>query len=86
LAVFNNPEGLHERDPGVFTSTTQSGGYSFQMPGEGSGGSLITKTYEGSSVDGTSVYLNMIEDQNNYVANLKAIETINKMKERLMQI
>ena len=86
LAVFNNPDGLKETTAGVFHPTKQSGPYTLDFPGQVRAGFLSPSAYEGSSVDGTTVYLNMIEDQNNYVGNLKAIETINKMKDRLMQI
>ncbi len=86
LAIFNNVNGLSEIRTGVFSPSVNSGSYQLFFPGQGGTGSLVTGTYEGSSVDSTKVYVEMIQDQQRFVGNLKAIETIHKMLDRLSQV
>ncbi len=86
VAIFNNTNGLSEVRTGVFTPTATSGSYQLFFPGAGGTGSLSAGTYEGSAVDSTQVYVQMIQDQQRFVGNLKAIETIHQMLDRLGQV
>ncbi len=86
FAVFNNVNGLTEYVPGVFQQTIDSGMYNFYFPGEGGAGQLVPQTYEGSTVDGTQVYLDMLDTQRIFTGNLKAIEVNKEMNKQLMNI
>lgn len=86
LAVFNNVNGLSERAPGVYQQTAESGAFNFFFPGQGGSGELVPETYEGSTVDGTQVYLDMLDTQRIFTGNLKAIEIDKEMSKQLMNI
>jgi flagellar hook protein FlgE len=86
LAVFNNVNGLKEREPGVFQRSIDSGAYNFFFPGQNGAGLLEPGTHEGSTVDGTQVYLDMLDTQRVFVGNLKAIEVDKEMNNKLMNI
>jgi flagellar hook protein FlgE len=86
LATFNNINALREVRPSVFQPSMESGEYELFFPKEGNVGSLVPAAYEGSTASSTAVYVKMIEDQKRFVGNLKAIETIKQMLDRLEQI
>lgn len=86
LAMFGAINKLTERASGVFVPSYQSGNAVISFPGESGTGRLETGAREGSAVNITEVYLQMIDSQSNYVGNLKTIETIKGLNERLMQI
>jgi len=86
LALFNNANALNESIPGVFKQNVDSGAYSLFTPGSGGTGLLVPQTTEGSTVNGTQVYLDMLDTQRVYVGNLKAIEVDKEMNNRLMSI
>jgi flagellar hook protein FlgE len=86
LATFNNINALREIRPSVFVPSMESGDYELLFPKEGNVGTLVPEAYEGSTASSTSVYVKMIEDQKRFVGNLKAIETIKQMLDRLEQI
>lgn len=86
LAVFNNVNGLTESSPGVFQQTAESGAFNFFFPGENGAGLLLPETYEGSTVDGTKVYLDMLDTQRIFTGNLKTIEVDKEMNKQLMNI
>lgn len=86
LATFPATNLLVERNSGVFVPSFDSGTATLNFPGEGGTGNLEPGTREGSAVNVTAVYLQMIDSQSNYVGNLKTIETIKELTNRLMQI
>jgi flagellar hook protein FlgE len=86
IATFNNPNGLREIRAGVFEQTPSSGGYTLLLEQKAGESFLVPGTYEGSAVDVTQTYVQMIEDQQKFMANLKAIETINGILNDLEQI
>ena len=86
LAVFNNVNGLLEYVPGVYQQTAESGAFNFFFPGYGGAGELVPETYEGSTVDGTQVYLDMLDTQRVFTGNLKAIEVDKEMNKQIMNI
>jgi flagellar hook protein FlgE len=86
LAMFNNVNGLEESLPGVFIQSTTSGSYSLTIPGKSGSGTIIAKTYEGSTVDGTTVYLGMLSTQQAFLGNVNAIKIDKDMNDRLMSI
>ncbi|MES2252379.1 MAG: flagellar hook-basal body complex protein [Pseudomonadota bacterium] len=86
VALFNNANALKEAVPGVFKQTAGSGVYNLFNPGQGGAGVLVPQTTEGSTVNGTQVYLDMLDTQRVYVGNLKAIEVDKEMNNRLMNI
>jgi flagellar hook protein FlgE len=67
-------------------SNINTGVLNFSFPGEGIAGKLLSNTREGSSVDITSVYLQMINDQSIITGNLKAVETLKEINARFLQI
>lgn len=86
IAVFNNVNGLTEYAPGTYQQTAASGAYNLFFPGHGGAGELVPETYEGSTVDGTQVYLDMLDTQRIFTGNLKAIEVDKEMNKQLMNI
>ena len=86
LAKFNNVNGLRESEPGVFQQTASSGVMNLSFPGEGGTGFLIPKAYEGSTVNATQVYLDMLDVQRVYMGDLKTITIGKEMDDQLMSI
>jgi flagellar hook protein FlgE len=85
LGTFNNINALEEIRAGVFSETTGSGTYSLlDLQEAGNTSYLVPGYYEGSAVDITQTYVQMIQDQQRFMANLKAIETIKEMSENLV--
>lgn len=85
LATFPDTNSLEEVVPGVFRPNLYSGAAEFFFPGEGGLGLLQTAHKESSTIDSTDVYLKMIDDQANYVSNIKAIEVKKDTFNRLIQ-
>lgn len=85
LVTFPDANSLEEATPGVFRQNLYSGAAEYFFPGEGGTGLLKTAHKEGSTIDSTDVYLKMIDDQANYVSNIKAIEVKKDTFNRLIQ-
>ncbi len=85
LSLFPDANSLEEVSPGVFRPNLYSGAADYFFPGEAGTGLLKTAHKEGSTIDSTDVYLKMIDDQANYISNIKAIEVKKDTFNRLMQ-
>ncbi|MHA1558897.1 MAG: flagellar hook-basal body complex protein [Alphaproteobacteria bacterium] len=86
LATFNNTNALLEEQTGFFMPNRDTGSYRLNFSKEGDAGFFVPEHLEGSTTDSTSVYVKMIEDQKRFTGNLKAIESIKQMLDRLQQI
>lgn len=86
LAMFDNVNGLNERSAQVFERSATSGDFTLSFPGIGNAGLIKPGTYEGSTVNGTSIYIKLIEDQKNLISNFKPIESIKHVFEKLEQL
>lgn len=85
LSLFPDANSLEEVSPGVFRPNLYSGAADYFFPGEAGTGLLKTAHKEGSTIDSTDVYLKMIDDQANYISNIKAIEVKKDTFNRLIQ-
>lgn len=85
LGQTNNINGLSEIRPGVFSPNHRSGDLILSFPQEGGTGGIISGHYEGSKVESTTIFTNMIEDQKRFMGNLKAIQTLEDMIDALIE-
>lgn len=83
LSNFPNVNGLKEKEPGFFSENSESGPASFNFPGENNVGFLTPHSIEGSTIDTTREYLDLIQTQMRYSANIKSIKTEEKLWEDL---
>lgn len=79
LASFSNPSGLEKVGDSLFTQSANSGGPTYDIPGSNSMGTLQAGYLEGSNVDLTQEFTNMITAQNAFNANSKMIATDNSV-------
>lgn len=85
LAVFNNPNGLSEKN-GLYAVTSDSGPYRLVNAGDNGVGSLKTSHYEGSNIDSSAVFTQIILDQNENMGDLQIIKAVNEMLEAFQRI
>jgi flagellar hook protein FlgE len=86
LARFNATNSLTQSRTGVYTSNKDTGPASLHFPGEGGTGTLKPGRKEGSTVDPTQVYLNMIKDQSDLTGNYKVVTILKQMNDELMHV
>jgi flagellar hook protein FlgE len=79
LVSFNNPNALQEQNGQAFTATLASGTPTVGTPGTLGTGTLIVNAEEGSNVDISKEFTNMIVAQRAYTANTKVVSTANQM-------
>ena len=85
LADFNFVNGLDPFGAGTYVESTDSGPARFSYPGEEGSATIMTSNLEGSNVNPTQTYVDMIEDQQRYTNNLGALQAVKKMFEQFDQ-
>lgn len=85
-ATFSNPEGLQNIGDSLYRVTVNSGDPSFTTPGSGGHGVLKSGYLEGSNVDLTREFTDMIVTQRGYQASSRVITTSDQMLQELMQL
>jgi flagellar hook protein FlgE len=85
-ATFANTDGLENVGNTLFRASVNSGEAAFNAPGNGSHGALRSGFLEGSNVDLTREFTDMIVTQRGYQANSRVITTSDQMLQELMQI
>lgn len=86
VANFNNANGLTEITPGVFGVTGRSGPLQITFPGVNGAGRLAPGQYESSASDSTKSYIGLIETSRYFSNNIKVIQAIQKLNDKLDQI
>ena len=86
LATFPNVDGLTAVNGDAYTASQQAGEYSLKVAGTGGSGTLSSSTLEGSTVDLSSEFTNLIVAQQAYDASSKVITTADEMTQSLLQV
>ncbi|MEW9854487.1 flagellar hook protein FlgE [Novosphingobium sp. M1R2S20] len=83
LATFQNPDGLTRLSGNAFITSSASGNYAINTPGQLGAGNIKAGTLEASNVDLAQEFTNMIRFQRAYSASSKIITTVDDMLQEL---
>lgn len=86
MATFSNPSGLQKIGDNVYQSSANSGGATYQQPGQNNSGTLMSGTLEMSNVDLTNEMANMLIAENGYTANAHVVGADNTILTSLMNM
>jgi flagellar hook protein FlgE len=86
LATVPNPDGLTAATGDAYTISNSSGSATLKTPGEGGAGKISPSTLEGSTVDLSTEFTNLITTQNAYSASAKIITTADNMLQALLNV
>ncbi|MDA8328440.1 MAG: flagellar basal-body rod protein FlgG [Betaproteobacteria bacterium] len=86
LATFINPAGLQSNGGNILAETSSSGSASTNTPGTNGAGTVNQGYVEASNVNVAEEMVNMIQTQQAYEINSKAITTSDQMMQSLTQI
>lgn len=86
LATFINPAGLQSNGGNILAETSSSGSASTNTPGTNGAGTVNQGYVEASNVNVAEEMVNMIQTQQAYEINSKAITTSDQMMQSLAQI
>jgi flagellar hook protein FlgE len=86
LASFNNEEGLARQGSDNFAATLASGQAAVGTPGAGGLGSLTGGSLEGSNVDISAEFSNLIIAQREFEANAKSITTFDEVMQDTLNL
>lgn len=84
LAQFSNPQGLQELGGNFFVPTPNSGTAQIVEPGAGGSGRIIGGALEGSNVDLTQEFINLISAQTGFSAASRVLTTANQLIQELL--
>jgi flagellar hook protein FlgE len=86
LASFSNPSGLTKAGGNLFQSSANSGTPQVGMPNTASRGTIATGFLEGSNVDLSQQFTNMIMAERGFQANARVITTSDEILQDLVNI
>lgn len=86
VASFGNEQGLSQTSSGDFVPTTASGAAVVGQAGSGGNGTIEGSALEGSNVDMTTEFANMIVAQQGYEASAKALTTFDQVSQATIQL
>ena len=86
LATFRNPQGLAAQGGNSWKQTSESGGPTVGIAGDGNLGSLNSGSLEESNVDLTAELVSMITAQRDYQANAQTIKTMDQAMQTLVNL
>jgi flagellar hook protein FlgE len=86
LATFTAPTGLQPVGSTNWEATGFSGAASYQLPGVGRNGQLLSGTLERSNVDLAEEMVGLITAQRNFQANAKAIDTATQISQTVINL
>jgi flagellar hook protein FlgE len=86
MATFPNVDGLTAVNGEAYLASQNSGQFSLKVAGTGGAGALASSTLEGSTVDLSTEFTNLIVAQQAYDASSKVITTADQMTEALLQV
>jgi flagellar hook protein FlgE len=84
--TFNNPQGLEKAGASEYTATVNSGQPQVGVANTGSRGSLVSGALEGSNVDLSQEFSNLIIAERGFEANSKVITTSDDILQALVQM
>ncbi len=86
LATFNNPQGLEKAGNSDYTESVNSGQAQLGVASTGSRGTLVSGALEGSNVDLSQEFSNLIIAERGFEANSKVITTSDDILQALVQM
>jgi flagellar hook protein FlgE len=86
MATFNNPQGLSKVGNSDYTESVNSGQAQVGVASTGSRGSLVAGALEGSNVDLSQEFSNLIIAERGFEANSKVITTSDDILQALVQM
>jgi flagellar hook protein FlgE len=86
MATFNNPGGLSKVGNSEYAESVNSGGAQIGVSGTGSRGQLAGGQLEGSNVDLSQEFSNLIIAQRGFEANAKVITTSDEVLQDLVNL
>jgi flagellar hook protein FlgE len=86
VVTFNNPDGLTALSGNAYAESNQSGAANMNQAGTGGSGTIKSDSLEGSTVDLSSEFTNLITAQNAYSAAARIVTTADQMMQTLEQI
>ncbi|MBU0388531.1 flagellar hook-basal body complex protein, partial [Acinetobacter baumannii] len=86
LANFVNPAGLRSLGENLYAETEASGGANLAVPGGNGLGMLHQNYVETSNVNVVEEMIQLIQTQRAYEINSKAVQTADRMLEKIAQL
>jgi flagellar hook protein FlgE len=86
VVTFNNPDGLTQMSGNAYAVSATSGAANINQAGAGGAGTVKSDSLEGSSVDLSTEFTNLITVQNAYSAAARVVTTADQMMQTLEQI
>jgi flagellar hook protein FlgE len=86
VITFNAPDALQPQNGQAFTATLTSGTPLAEVAGTNGAGSLVTESVEGSNVDISTEFSQLIVAQSAYTANTKVITSADQMLQAVLQL
>ncbi|MCI1955017.1 MAG: flagellar hook-basal body complex protein [Oscillospiraceae bacterium] len=86
VATFTNASGLEQVGGSYYRTTNNAGTTTYNVPGSGSSGGLVTGALESSNVDLATEFSNMIVYERGYQANTKIISVADEMLQSLVNM
>lgn len=86
MATFTNPAGMQREGQNLWSPSANSGNANIGRPGEGSGGTISTGTLEGSNVDLSQQFTDMIMAQRGFQSSSRVITSSDQMLQDLVNI
>jgi flagellar hook protein FlgE len=86
VVTFNNPDGLTQLSGNAYAASNASGAANVNQANSGGAGSIKADSLEGSTVDLSNEFTNLITVQNAYSAAARIVTTANQMMQTLEQI
>jgi flagellar hook protein FlgE len=86
VATFPDPDGLASTSGNAYQATDQSGTFNLKQPGVGDAGTIQSDELEGSTVDLSTEFTNLIITQRAYSAASKIITTADQMLQELIAV
>jgi flagellar hook protein FlgE len=86
MATFPNENGLLAVNGNAYQATAASGNYLLKTAGSGGAGSIASSALEGSTVDLSTEFTDLITTQSAYSAASKVITTADNMTQVLLQL
>jgi flagellar hook protein FlgE len=86
VATFVNPDSLQAIAGNAYQATYATGTVTYDTAGSSGAGTLKTSSLESSNVDIASEFTDLVQTQQIYSANAKAVSTVNSMMQTLIQL
>jgi flagellar hook protein FlgE len=86
VVTFNNPDGLTPLSGNAYAVSNESGAANVNAAGSGGAGTIKSDSLEGSTVDLSTEFTNLITAQNAYSAAARVVTTADQMLQTLEQI